>query len=65
MTFHERAWMLKDLANAIMARKEELYELNYPPAPPATTAGSTSRAALGRSSPSRPRAAASFPTSGS
>jgi oxepin-CoA hydrolase/3-oxo-5,6-dehydrosuberyl-CoA semialdehyde dehydrogenase len=29
MTFHERAWMLKDLANAIMARKEELYELNY------------------------------------
>ena len=30
MTFHERAWMLKDLANAVMARKEELYELNYP-----------------------------------
>src|SRR3954469_24375253 len=29
MTFHERAWMLKDLANAVMARKEELYELNY------------------------------------
>ncbi|MDP9414952.1 MAG: phenylacetic acid degradation bifunctional protein PaaZ [Pseudomonadota bacterium] len=29
MTFHERAWMLKDLGNAIMARKEELYELNY------------------------------------
>jgi len=29
MTFHERAWMLKDLANAIMARKEELYELNF------------------------------------
>jgi oxepin-CoA hydrolase / 3-oxo-5,6-dehydrosuberyl-CoA semialdehyde dehydrogenase len=29
MTFHERAWMLKDLANAIMARKEELYALNY------------------------------------
>ena len=29
LTFHERAWMLKDLANAIMARKEELYELNY------------------------------------
>jgi oxepin-CoA hydrolase / 3-oxo-5,6-dehydrosuberyl-CoA semialdehyde dehydrogenase len=29
MTFHQRAWMLKDLANAIMARKEELYELNY------------------------------------
>jgi len=29
MTFHERAWMLKDLANAIMARKEELYEINY------------------------------------
>jgi len=28
MTFHERAWMLKDLANAIMARKEELYALN-------------------------------------
>src|SRR5687768_6034522 len=29
LTFHERAWMLKDLANAIMARKEELYELSY------------------------------------
>jgi oxepin-CoA hydrolase/3-oxo-5,6-dehydrosuberyl-CoA semialdehyde dehydrogenase len=29
MTFHQRAWMLKDLANAIMACKEELYELNY------------------------------------
>src|SRR3954453_4186430 len=29
MTFHERAWMLKDLANAIMARKDELYELSY------------------------------------
>ncbi|MEA3047267.1 MAG: oxepin-CoA hydrolase / 3-oxo-5,6-dehydrosuberyl-CoA semialdehyde dehydrogenase [Sphingomonadales bacterium] len=29
LTFHERAWMLKDLANAVMARKEELYELSY------------------------------------
>ena len=29
MTFHQRAWMLKDLANAIMARKEELYALSY------------------------------------
>ena len=29
MTFHERAWMLKDLATAVMARKEELYELSY------------------------------------
>ncbi|HEX8527415.1 phenylacetic acid degradation bifunctional protein PaaZ [Allosphingosinicella sp.] len=29
MTFHERAWMLKHLANAVMARKEELYELSY------------------------------------
>jgi len=29
LTFHERAWMLKDLANAIMAGKEELYELSY------------------------------------
>jgi len=29
LTFHERAWMLKELANAVMARKEELYELNY------------------------------------
>ncbi|HEX8467246.1 MAG TPA: phenylacetic acid degradation bifunctional protein PaaZ [Allosphingosinicella sp.] len=29
LTFHERAHMLKALANAIMARKEELYELNY------------------------------------
>ena len=29
MTFHERAHMLKALGQAIMARKEELYELNY------------------------------------
>jgi oxepin-CoA hydrolase/3-oxo-5,6-dehydrosuberyl-CoA semialdehyde dehydrogenase len=29
LTFHERAHRLKALANAIMARKEELYELNY------------------------------------
>ena len=29
MTFHERAFALKALANAIMARKEELYELSY------------------------------------
>jgi len=29
MTFHQRAFMLKDLANAIVARKEELYELSY------------------------------------
>ena len=28
MTFHERAWMLKDLGLAIMARKDELYALN-------------------------------------
>jgi oxepin-CoA hydrolase/3-oxo-5,6-dehydrosuberyl-CoA semialdehyde dehydrogenase len=29
LTFHERARMLKSLGLAIMARKEELYELNY------------------------------------
>src|SRR3954466_11288374 len=29
LTFHERARMLKALAQAIMARKEELYELNF------------------------------------
>jgi len=29
MTFHERARMLKALGQAIMERKEELYELNY------------------------------------
>jgi oxepin-CoA hydrolase/3-oxo-5,6-dehydrosuberyl-CoA semialdehyde dehydrogenase len=29
LTFHERAHMLKALGSAIMARKEELYELNY------------------------------------
>src|SRR5437868_2410373 len=29
LTFHERARMLKALGLAIMARKEELYELNY------------------------------------
>jgi oxepin-CoA hydrolase/3-oxo-5,6-dehydrosuberyl-CoA semialdehyde dehydrogenase len=29
MTFHERARMLKALGQAIMTRKEELYELNY------------------------------------
>src|SRR5438045_3472966 len=29
LTFHERARMIKGLGLAIMARKEELYELNY------------------------------------
>jgi len=29
LTFHDRAHMLKALGTAIMARKEELYELNY------------------------------------
>jgi oxepin-CoA hydrolase / 3-oxo-5,6-dehydrosuberyl-CoA semialdehyde dehydrogenase len=29
MTFHERAWMLKALAQAVMDRKEELYDLSY------------------------------------
>jgi oxepin-CoA hydrolase/3-oxo-5,6-dehydrosuberyl-CoA semialdehyde dehydrogenase len=29
MTFHQRAAMIKALAEAIMARKEELYELSY------------------------------------
>src|SRR5918993_1075340 len=29
MTFHERARMLKAVGQAILARKEELYELNY------------------------------------
>src|SRR5215213_8091963 len=29
LTFHERAHMLKALGSAIMARKEELYELSY------------------------------------
>src|SRR5438128_2259128 len=29
LTFHDRARMIKALAQAIMARKEELYELNY------------------------------------
>src|ERR671921_2141712 len=29
LTFHERAHMLKALAQAVMARKEELYELSY------------------------------------
>jgi oxepin-CoA hydrolase/3-oxo-5,6-dehydrosuberyl-CoA semialdehyde dehydrogenase len=29
LTFHERARMLKALGSAILARKEELYELNY------------------------------------
>jgi oxepin-CoA hydrolase/3-oxo-5,6-dehydrosuberyl-CoA semialdehyde dehydrogenase len=29
LTFHERAHMLKALGLAIMARKEELYELSY------------------------------------
>ena len=30
MTFHERARMIKSLAEAIMARKDELYELSWP-----------------------------------
>src|SRR5438477_10611807 len=29
MTFHQRAKMLKAMAEAIMARKDELYELSY------------------------------------
>ena len=29
LTFHDRARMIKALGLAIMARKEELYELNY------------------------------------
>src|ERR1051326_7482017 len=29
LTFHQRAKMLKALAEAIMTRKEELYELSY------------------------------------
>ncbi|HKC02847.1 MAG TPA: phenylacetic acid degradation bifunctional protein PaaZ [Sphingomicrobium sp.] len=29
LTFHERARMIKALGQAVMARKEELYELNY------------------------------------
>lgn len=29
LTFHERAFILKDLGKAIMDRKEELYELNF------------------------------------
>ncbi len=29
LTFHERAAMLKALANAVMARKDELYQLSY------------------------------------
>src|SRR4029453_12297895 len=29
MTFHERARMIKSLGLAVLARKEELYELNY------------------------------------
>ncbi len=29
LTFHDRAYILKDLGKAIMARKEELYELNF------------------------------------
>ncbi|GJL95291.1 MAG: bifunctional aldehyde dehydrogenase/enoyl-CoA hydratase [Hyphococcus sp.] len=29
LTFHDRAYILKDLAKAIMARKEELYDLNF------------------------------------
>ena len=29
LTFHDRAWMLKSLAQAVMERKEELYDLSY------------------------------------
>src|ERR1700735_2342783 len=29
LTFHDRAKMVKALAEAVMARKEELYELSY------------------------------------
>ena len=29
LTFHDRAYILKDLAKAIMEKKEELYALNF------------------------------------
>ena len=54
--------MLKALGQHLMARKEEFYARASPPAPPAPTAGSTSRAASARCSPTPPRAAASCPT---
>ena len=61
LTFHERARMIKALGLAIMARKEELYELNYlTGAGRARTGGSTSRAARARSSHFRRRGAGSF-----
>ena len=53
LTFHDRARMIKALGLAIIARKEELYELNY-------LTGST--AGRARSSPSRRRAGGSFLT---
>jgi len=62
LTFHERARMIKALGLAIMARKEELYELNYLTGATSRTAGSTLRAARERSSLSRPRAGGNCPT---
>jgi acyl-CoA reductase-like NAD-dependent aldehyde dehydrogenase len=63
MTFHQRAKMLKALGDAVMAKKDELYELSLTTlAPPKPIAGSTSKAARARCSPIRPKAAANCQT---
>ncbi len=60
MSFHERGVMLKALAQSLMERKEEFYALSTATAPRVQTAGSTSKAASGHSSPMRRRAGGSY-----
>jgi oxepin-CoA hydrolase/3-oxo-5,6-dehydrosuberyl-CoA semialdehyde dehydrogenase len=64
LTFHERAHMLKALGLAVMARKEELYELNYETGATRTDGWIDIEGGAGRSSPFRQRGGASCPTAG-
>ncbi len=62
MTFHERARMLKAMAHYLMARKDEFYAVSAATGATKATRGSTSTAASARSSCTRARDGASFPT---
>ena len=62
LTFHDRARMIKVLGLAIMARKEELYELNYLTGATRKDGWIDIEGGAGTLSPSPPRAAASCRT---
>ena len=62
LTFHQRALKLKELAQYLNGRREELYALPPGPAPPRSTPWSTSTAASACCSRSAPRAGANCPT---